>query len=155
MTIGRPRRANRRRRTMLLAAAAAVLALAFLGGYITGNGGKSASGNILRLAGTRAAPKALASLQIEPEDAAGNWPMKLSVEGLPTLPANSYYEVYIVRGGKPWASCGTFVVAGKQGTTVQLNAPYRLKPGDSWVVTRTTFNGPEPGTVVLKPTQAA
>jgi len=153
MTLGGARRAKGRRRVMLLAAAVVVLTLAFLGGYISGNGGKGANGHILRLAGTTAAPKALASLQIEPEDAAGNWPMKLSVEGLPTLPQGSYYEVYLVRDGKPWASCGTFVVAGRQGTTVQLNAPYRLKPGDTWVVTRTTLDGSEPGTVVMRPTQ--
>jgi hypothetical protein len=62
--------------------------------------------------------------------------------------------MYLVRNGKPWGSCGTFVVARKQGTTVWLTAPYRLKPGDSWVVTRTTFHGPEPGRVVLRPSRA-
>jgi len=149
---GRPRRAKIRRRVMLLAATVAVLALVFLGGYIAGNPGKAASGHILQLAGTPAAPHALASLQIEPKDAAGNWPMKLSVEGLPALPARSYYEVYLVRDGKPWASCGTFVVAqANRGTTVQLNAPYELQPGDSWIVTRTTLAATTPGPTVLKP----
>jgi len=151
MTMRRPRR-RVHRRAMLLAAAIAVIVLAFLGGYVVGNsGGGSASGRILQLVGTQAAPHALASLRIEPKDAAGNWRMKLSVEGLPALPRGSYYEMYLVRNGKPWGSCGTFVVARKQGTVVWLNAPYRLKPGDSWVVTRTTPDMPEPGTVVLQP----
>ncbi len=150
---GRRRTVKTRRRVMLLAATFAVLALAFLGGYLTGSGGGTSAVRTLQLGGTPAAPHALASLQIEPKDAAGNWPMKLSVEGLPALPARSYYEVYLVRGGKPWASCGSFVVAhGKQGTTVQLNAPYKLRAGDSWVVTRTTFGETDPGQTVLRPT---
>ena len=108
VTIGsRRRKVKVRRQVMLLAAAVAVLALAFLGGYLTGNGGGTSAERTLQLSGTPAAPHALASLQIEPKDAAGNWPMKLSVEGLPTLPARSYYEVYLVRDGKPWASCGS------------------------------------------------
>jgi len=155
VTIGiRQRKVKIRRQVMLLAATVAVLALAFLGGYLTGNSGGTTAERTLQLSGTPAAPHALASLQLEPKDAAGNWPMKVSVEGLPTLPARSYYEVYLVRGGKPWASCGSFVVAqGARGTTVQLNAPYRLQPGDSWVVTRHQgFTDGEPGQVVLRPT---
>lgn len=152
----RARRSPRRRAgrgALLLAAALAVVGLAFLGGYIAGNNQSVTATRVLKLAGTPAAPAALASLQIEPVDAAGNWPMKLSVEGLPALPKHSYYEVYLVRDGKPWASCGTFkVAAGKRATSVQLNAPYRLRKGDSWVVTRVTFHGPEPGRIVLKPT---
>jgi Anti-sigma-K factor rskA, C-terminal len=154
MTIGRPRRRRLSRGALLLAAAVAALAMAFLGGYLAGNGHGTSAARVLKLAGTPAAPHALASLQIDPVDAAGNWPMKLTVEGLPALPRHSYYEVYLVRGGKPWASCGSFVVAhGRpQGTTVRLNAPYRLKPGDTWVVTRHGLHSPEPGQVVLRPT---
>ena len=151
MTIDRrPRR--HRRRLVLLAAAIAVLALAFLGGYISGNGrGGSTSAEVLKLGGTLAAPHALASLQVEPADAAGNWPMHLSVEGLPKLRNGWDYEVYLTRGGKPWASCGSFKVASEGATTVDLNAPYRLEHGDSWVVTRQMVSDAEPGTVVLRP----
>jgi hypothetical protein len=134
MTIGvrKPLRRRASRGALLLAAAVAMLTLAFLGGYIAGNGHGTAAERVLKLSGTPAAPHALASLQIDPVDAAGNWPMKLTVEG---LPAGQRYEVYLVRDGKPWGSCGSFVVArGKQGTTVQLNAPYKLQKGDSWVV---------------------
>jgi hypothetical protein len=34
---------------------------------------------------------------------------------------------------------------------VQLNAPYRLRHSDTWVVTRQTPASHEPGAVVLKP----
>jgi Anti-sigma-K factor rskA len=151
MTINRrPRR--HRRRLVLLAAAIAVLGLAFLGGYISGNTrGNTASAEVLKLGGTPAAPHALASLQVEPVDAAGNWPMHLSVEGLPKLKSGWEYEVYLMRGGKPWGSCGSFKVATDGATTVDLNAPYRLKHGDSWVVTRQPVSDAEPGTVVLRP----
>jgi hypothetical protein len=150
MTLGRkPVRA--RRRVLLLAAAVAVVALAFLGGYIAGNGGSTANAEVLKLTGTPAAPHALASLQIEPVDAGGNWPMHLSVTGLPRLQGQSYYEVFLVRNGKPIASCGTFKVAVNQATTVQLNAPYHLHHGDTWIVTRQTPSSGEPGVVVLRP----
>jgi len=150
MTLAR-RRAKPRRRVLLLAAAIAIVALAFLAGFIAGNGGNGVSATkVMQLTGTPAAPSALASLQIEPADAGGNWPMRLSVTGLPKLPAGSYYEVFLVRSGKPWGACGTFRVAKSQATVVQLNAPYRLKRGDTWEVMR--INGHERHVVVLKPT---
>lgn len=156
LTISRRRGARQRpvrRGVLLLAAAIAILALAFLGGYIAGNGGGSgtASAKVLRLTGTPAAPSALASLQIEPVDAAGNWPMQLSVTGLPKLQGRGYYAVFLVRNGKPYAPCGSFKVASGRATTVELNAPYRLKPGDTWVVTRQVPDSRRPGTVVMKP----
>ena len=156
MTLGRTRRDRVvKRRVMLLAAAILVLAVAFFGGYVAGNGSSGSLGtsHTLQLAGTQAAPAALASLRIAPADKAGNWPMQLNVEGLPKLPAHAYYEVYLTRNGKPWAPCGTFVSAGvKHGTVVTLNAPYTLRKGDSWVVTRQDPGQRDPGVVVLKPT---
>jgi hypothetical protein len=150
MTLGRrPRRV--RRRVLLLAAAVVIVALAFLGGYIAGNGGGTAYAEVLKLTGTPAAPRALGSLQVEPMEAGGNWPMHLSVTGLPKLSNSAYYEVFLVRSGKPFAPCGTFQVAVNQATTVQLNAPYRLHHGDSWIVTRQTPASKEPGVVVLRP----
>jgi hypothetical protein len=140
-----------RRRVLLLAATVAVLALAFLGGYIAGNGGGKTAGTVLQLAGTPAAPSAFASLQIEPVDAAGNWPMRLSVKGLPQLHGHWYYEVFLERDGKPYAPCGSFKVATKQATVVQLNAPYRLQHADTWIVTKQAPDSKAPGQVVLRP----
>jgi hypothetical protein len=151
MTLGRrPRRV--RRTVLLLAAAVAILALVFLGGYVTGNGGSSASGHVLKLAGTSAAPNALAALEIQHVDAAGNWPMKLTVTGLPQQHGRAYYEVFLVRNGKRYAPCGAFKVATDRAVTVELNAPYRLQSGDTWVVTLQTPRSREPGVVVLRPT---
>ena len=154
LTLARNRRARRTyRRAMLIAAAICLLALAFLGGYLAANSGGSASVETLSLAGTHAVPGALASLKIEPVDSAGNWPMQLTVTGLPKLPPHSYYEVYLMRNGKPYAPCGTFVVDGRnRATSVSLNAPYRLKRGDTWIVTKKSPGQPEPGAVMLTPT---
>ena len=152
MTLGRaPRKMGRS--VALLAAAVAVVTLAFLAGYLTGNGDNGLpAGHTLSLVGTKAAPGALASLRVEAADPAGNWPMSLSVTGLPKLPAHGYYTVYLVRNGKPYAPCGTFVVAGRaQGTAVTLNAPYDLHEGDTWVVTRQLPGHHEAGPVVLQP----
>ncbi len=153
MTISR-RGGRVQQRVLLLAAALLVLALAFLGGYLAGNGGGGLSaGSVLRLSGTSAAPTALASLRIEPADAAGNWPMKLSATGLPKLPNHGYYTVWLMRKGKPYAPCGTFVVAGaNHGVSVWLNAPYRLQQGDTWIVTKQLAGDHHVGPVVLRPT---
>jgi Anti-sigma-K factor rskA len=152
MTLARRPRRNRRR-VMLLAATIAVLAAVFLAGYVTGNGGGgTATLEVMKLSGTPAAPAALASLQIEPADSAGNWPMRLSVTGLPKLKGGAYYEVYLMRDGKPFAPCGSFKVSTKQATVVDLNAPYRLQKGDTWVVTmQTSTTNEQPGRIVMRP----
>jgi hypothetical protein len=152
MTIGgRPSRRHTQRRVALLAAAIVVLLLAFLVGYVTGNDSK-VSGRLLKLQGTAVAPNAQASLRLEDVDPAGNWPMELAAVGLPKLPPKGYYEVFLVRNGKPWAPCGSFVVKNaKVGVSVRLNAPYRLRRTDTWIVTRQTWGNRDAGPVVLKP----
>jgi hypothetical protein len=154
MTLGRSTRRRVQRRGALLAAAVVVLLLAFLAGYIAGNTGNNgfASGQLLKLKGTKAAPAALASLRLQPVDASGNWPMRLSVRGLPKLPPKGYYEVFLVRRGDLYAPCGSFVVKDAVSTvSVQLNAPYRLHGGDSWVVTKQLPGAHKAGAIVLKP----
>jgi hypothetical protein len=157
MTLARPPR-QRHRRLALLAAALATLALAFFAGYATGNKRREAlpAGHTLKLVGTMLAPSAQASLQIEPVDAAGNWPMKLGVSGLPKLPPKGYYTVYLMREGKPYAPCGAFVVvAPDRAVTVWLNAPYRLRHGDWWAITKQMPGHHEPGPLVLRPPKNA
>ena len=141
-----------RRRVALLAATVALLAAAFLLGYLAGNrGGGLARAETLNLVGTKAAPQALASLRVLPADTSGNWPMKLSATGLPKLGPKQYYVVYLERKHKIYAPCGSFVANG-DAVDVTLNAPYRLKPSDTWVVTKKTWGDRKPGTVVLRPT---
>jgi hypothetical protein len=152
MTLGGPRRRRLvQRRVALLAAAVVVLLLAFLGGYIAGND-RTASGHVLQLHGTAAAPLARGSLRIGHVDEAGNWPMTLAALGLPKLPPKSYYEVFLTRHGKIFAPCGSFVVKDANvAVSVRLNAPYRLQAGDGWVVTRQAAQDHTVGPVVLSP----
>jgi hypothetical protein len=157
MTLARrPRKATRR--LALLAAALCVIAVVFLGGYVAGNrgGGTLASGRTIQLHGTAAAPGALASLKVLPADAAGNLPMTLSATGLPQLGPKDYFEVYLLRDGKVFAPCGTFVAKSGTETAVQvsLNAPYEVQPGDTWVVTQHAWDKPGTGRIVLRPANA-
>ena len=128
-----------RRRRVLLLLAAALAAAAFGGGFLAGavthgTSTKSAA-FVVSMHGTPAAPNALASIRLEDVDSAGNWPMRLTVQGLPKLPSGGYYELYLTRHGHIAATCGTFNVHGGR-TVVSLNAPYRLNRFDGWVVTR-------------------
>jgi hypothetical protein len=123
----------KRRRYTALAAAAAVALLALMGGFAWGqkHGGGFRTAWVAQLQG----PSASGSLRVGNQDAAGNWPMRLTVQGLAPLRTGGYYELLLTRKGKPVASCGTFVV-DSSGTDVRLNAPYKLKTFDGWVVAR-------------------
>ena len=156
MTLAKPR-TQVRRRVALLAAAVAVLALAFLGGYLAGNnGGGLARGQTMQLAGTKAAPAALASLRLSPADTSGNLPMTLTATGLPKLGRGWYYEVYLVRKNKIIGKCGWFVSSGvDRGIDVNLNAPYDVQPGDTWIVAKKFWKADKPAAVVLRPTTSA
>ena len=152
MTLGGPRNRHVMRRVALLAAAVMVILLVFLGGYVTGNrgGGGFSGGHTLKLVGTAQAPTALASLHVAAADTAGNLPMTLSATGLPKLPEHGYYEVFVTRNGKVWAPCGTFRVEGSSSAvSVNLNAPYDLRRGDGWVVTKQLPGRHQVGPVVL------
>ena len=121
-----------RRRVALGALAAALAAAAFAGGLLVGDRGEDggfATDFVLRMTGTAAAPDGLAVLAVGEIDRAGNWPMKMTVTGL----APGRYELLLTRDGKLAESCGTFIVDGR--TVVFLNAPYRLRQFDGWVVT--------------------
>lgn len=158
LTFGQPRRRAVRQRALMLLAAALVLALVFFGGYAAGNGGggsgvSATKPKLISLRGTPAARGAQAKLEVwRPRN--GNWPMTLTVAGLHKLALPRYYEVYVVRDGHILGSCGTFRVEGPQTVKVNLNAPYPLQHGDTWIVTRQGAGGTEPGTTVLRPVTA-
>jgi hypothetical protein len=150
------RRVVKRRALVLLAAALSVVAVFFAGYSVRGGGTSSAPSPAatLLLNGTSAIPGARGTLQVWRERD-GNWPMTLSVKGLPKLPGHTYYEVYLVRDGQPWGLCGSFRGSdSSQPLVVTLNAPYELRKGDSWVVTRPGADGSEPGKTVLRPITA-
>jgi hypothetical protein len=148
-----------KRRTLLVVAAAVSIAAVFAAGYGVANsrrsgGSTEAAAKIVKLKGIASLPKAQATLEVW-KPRAGNWPMTLNVSGLPRLPQHVYYEVYLVRNGKPWAPCGAFKVASaSQALTLTLNAPYKLRKGDTWVVTRPAAHGTDPGKTVLHPVTA-
>ncbi len=157
MTLTRRPRQVRRRAAVLVAAAISVV-LVFLGGYIVGNSGTSstpAAIHTIELAGTSLAPDALASLRVQPEDVAGNWPMTLDATGLPALPADGYYAVYLVRDGKPWKPCGWFTIdSPRKSVTIAMTSPYQAEQGDSWIVTKQAAGTKGAGETVLKPASA-
>jgi hypothetical protein len=159
MTLGKERRPTKSRAMLLLAAAVAVLVV-FLGGYtLGGNGGGSHSHPSLlsqALKGTALAPQAQGTLEVWNSNDGHNWPMTLTVVGLPQLQPHSYYEVYLFRHGRLGGSCGLFRVgsSSQAPVTVTLTSPYELQKGDSWVVTRPGQGGMEPGQMVLRPVKA-
>jgi hypothetical protein len=128
------------------------VALVFAAGYAVADhrrtGGAAPAAATLGLKGTRAAPRAHARVEVW-NPRAGNWPVTLSVAGLPRLPPRAYYEVFLGRGGA-WASFGRFrVTSPSKSLTLTLNAPYRWRKGDSWLVLR-EISGRDTGTPVLR-----
>ncbi|MEP6909373.1 MAG: hypothetical protein ABI896_02945 [Actinomycetota bacterium] len=142
----------RRRLGAALTLAAAIALIAFLGGYVAGfnhgNDGFSALRQV-SLHGTAAAPPtAAAVIKLGTVGDGGNWPMKVTVHGLPRLPGDEYYVLLLTRNGKPVAPCGWFNVRSGT-TTVEFTVPYSIKPSDGWVVTRHDPSQDARGDVVL------
>lgn len=122
-----------RRLEAALVATAAAIAIAFAAGYLVGGRGHGfyttrsvAMHSVGRVA-------AAASIEVGERDAQGNWPLLVKVRGLRPLEPGGYYVLYLTKGGRPKASCGTFT-AGSRLTTVRLSVPYTLKNYDGWVV---------------------
>jgi anti-sigma-K factor RskA len=123
---------RRRRGAVLLIAAALALAV-FGAGWL--GGAHSTGSHVARTIAMDGPGGAHASLAVLDADEAGNWPMTMKITGLAALPAGQTYSLWLTRRGTLEASCGTFSV-GKGTTTVDLNAPYRLKEYDGWVIVR-------------------
>lgn len=143
----------KRRWAVAAVAAAAVAVAAFGGGYLFGHSkARPASFNaerVVEMTSPQQGVAGLAVLRVERADAAHNWPMELTVQGLPEQPQRqAYYELWLTKGGKPILVCATFRVHGKS-TTVRVSVPYSLKGFDGWVVTSHTPGQAEPGPVVL------
>lgn len=123
--------APRRGRGVLLALAAAIAVAAFaLGAALTGPDVEFTE----TMSGTPAASHARASLAVYALDDAGNWPMELTVSGLPPARSGRPFELWLTRGGEPTALCGAFVTDDSGGAVVPMNAPYRFDEFDGWVV---------------------
>jgi hypothetical protein len=59
--------------------------------------------------------------------------MLVKVAHLPELAQGERYEVWLTRHGKPAALCGTFLASGPE-TSAYLNAPFKLRKFDGWIV---------------------
>jgi hypothetical protein len=123
------------KRSLRLALIAAALGvLVFAAGYLAGGGPDYETFDSLEMAGTAAAAGASATIEVFDADPAGNWPMEISVTGLAPPPSGKPYEVWLTRDGKLAALCGSFLAEPDGTTAVPMNAPYRLRDFDSWVV---------------------
>ena len=124
--------APRRRRGVLLAiaAAVAVTVIAF-GGALAQRG---ADESVIDMTGTAAAPAASASLRVFDLDDAGNWPMELRVDGLQPSPSGRPFELWLTRGDKLEALCGSFLTSDSGSAAVPMNAPYHFDDFDGWIV---------------------
>jgi Anti-sigma-K factor rskA len=130
-----------RRHWRPLAVLAAALALAVFGAGWLAASARDSGGDAfpavdfrVPMQGTQAAPNAVASIAVAERDEAGNWPIAMTVRGLPELPDGQEYELWLTKKGKLAAQCGTFRTDAS--TVAYLNAPYRLRQYDGWVVTR-------------------
>jgi hypothetical protein len=125
----------RRRRGVLLALAAtlAVAAFALGAALVDGSSGRSLDFTET-MKGTPAAANATASLAVFDIDAAGNWPMELTVAGLPPAESGRQFELWLTRGGELAALCGGFLTDADGAAAVPMNAPYRFDDFDGWVI---------------------
>ena len=129
------RRSWSRPRTATAVALAATTAAVFfgLGAWVAGGEDFEARAAV-PMAATEHARGASGLIRIGERDESGNWGLELEVSGLPKLPEGGYYVLWLAKDGEYAATCGTFTV-GDGETSVYMNASYRLKDYDAWVVT--------------------
>jgi hypothetical protein len=132
-------RLPRRYRYTVIAGAAAAALVIFGIGY--GIGSREAPEPPVQTIAMTGVGGATGSIDLMASDAAGNWPMILHVRELPRLPVGKTYTLWLTRDKKLVESCGTFVSDGS--ADVPLNAPYRLRTFDGWVVVRTGAKTPK------------
>jgi Anti-sigma-K factor rskA len=124
-----------RRRGPLLALAAALAVAAFAVGAAIAD---SRSGRDVdfteTMAGTAAATDASARIAVFDLDDAGNWPMELTVAGLPPTKSGRPFELWLTREGELAALCGGFFTDENGSASVPMNAPYRFDEFDGWVI---------------------
>jgi len=124
----------RRRRRALVLLAAALAAASFGAGWLAGAGDGEVEPEVV--IAMRGADRASGSIELLPQDASGNWPMRVHVRGLePSRDRADYYELWLTKDGRPTDSCGRFTLHPGV-TTVSLSVPYGLRKYDGWVVTR-------------------
>lgn len=125
----------RRRRGALLAIAAALSLAVFAVGVVVGDRSDGRGVDfVVAMSGTAAAADATASLTVFEIDEAGNWPMAMEVQGLAPAASGRPYELWLTKDGELAALCGSFLTEPDGSAEVPMNAPYKLKEFDGWVV---------------------
>lgn len=143
-----------RRRSVAALALAATIAVAAVGGYLLGNGSRTPFKTVRVV--SMQGHDSFASVRVGPNDGNGNWPLEMSVSGLPKLTGKQYYELMLTQDGKPTYPCGRFVMRG-HATTLYWTVPYKITGASRWVVMvltpragqRRAFTGPVVLGVVL------
>ncbi len=79
------------------------------------------------MTGTPSAANATASLAVFDIDAAGNWPMELTVAALPPAQSGRPFELWLTRDGELAALCGGFLTDADGSAVVPMNAPVPLR----------------------------
>lgn len=143
------RRVTRRGGAVALLAAAILVAAAFAGGYFTGHNGSSM--HVVRQASLQSSGgRAFASLRIGSRYESGNWPIAMTVRGLPAQKRDgAYYLLLLWHNGKPAGVCGAFRVEGGV-TKLHFDVPYDITPSTRWVITAIEPGERYPGTVMMK-----
>jgi Anti-sigma-K factor rskA len=119
--------------------AAAVALAAALSALFFGVGRWTAGSDVdplltVSLGATPSAPDAAAVVEVgERDEKSGNWELELEVTGLPKLPGNRAYVLWLEKDGEYAATCGTFNV-GEGTTRVRMTVSYRLSDYDAWVI---------------------
>ncbi len=136
----RPPRERRRRRAprrwgVLAAAAPAAVGCAFAIGFVFGHGGGLRPSFTREMHGLAPVAAATATIKVGPRDPSGNWPLDMSVRGLPALPRGDWYQLYLTRRGEPDVLCGSFRTGDGAVTDVRMNAPSDLAEYSGWIVT--------------------
>jgi hypothetical protein len=143
---------SRRRPVVALLVAATVAVACFGGGYLLAtqaHSGKSAI-DVVRVVPMQGVQQnSFASLRVGASDQNGNWPIQLTVNGLPQLQDKESYYLMVWQDGKPVSFCGAFEVAGHGSTTVTFNVAYKITKDTRWVVTRMAPGAKFPGHVVM------
>jgi hypothetical protein len=140
--VGKTRAAVFRRRrpaTVLALVAGLALAAFFIGYAVAKQGTGFSAARTIPMHGVGRLAAAHADLAIGSRDVGGNYPLKMTVRGLPRLQNDGWYELLLSKSGRPTLSCGSFRVDGRS-LTVRLSVPYDLgdfpKLFDGWVVVR-------------------
>jgi hypothetical protein len=133
---------KRRRPATVFALAAAIAAAAFFIGYAVADKRASFSASaVVPMHGVGQQAAATADIRIGTHDSGGNYPLEMTVRGLPRLAKGGRYELLLSRNGRPTLACGEFIMDGTQ-TTFRLSVPYDLTDlrkshrFDGWVVVK-------------------